>query len=95
MLNTHAQSDFLHFLVRTKESWLLLLTREHYFVKKSSKKSAMNFLLCNRGGIKGIFLLFRKVFNFNQYDFGLVLLSNNLSDKREWHFCVDSLIVDF
>ena len=27
---------------------------------------------CNRGGIQGIFLLFRKVFNIDQYDFRLI-----------------------
>ena len=43
----------------------------------------MNLPLCNRGGIQGIFLLFRKVFNIDKYDFELVLLSNSLLDKRE------------
>ena len=32
--------------------------------------------------MQGIFLLFRKVFNIDQYDFWLALGSNNLSDKQ-------------
>ena len=82
------QSDLHVFLVRTEESLLLLLTGAHSFEKKSLKSSAFSFKsminlpLCNRGGVEDIFLLFRKVFNIGQYDFGLVLLSNSLSDRR-------------
>lgn len=41
----------------------------------------------NRGGgeRQGIFLVFKNIFNVEQDDPGLVLLSNNLSDKREWY----------
>ena len=83
------KSDLHVFLVRTEGSSLSLLTREHSFIKKSFKSSAfslkpvINLPLCNRGGKQGIFLIFRKVFNIDQYDFGLVLLSNSLSDRRE------------
>ena len=33
--------------------------------------------------MQDIFLLFKKVFNIERNAFGLVLLSNTLSDKRE------------
>ena len=77
------------FLVRIKGPLLLLLTREYCLVKKSlmslafSLKSMISLPLCNRGGIQGIFLLFRKVFNIDQYCLGLVLLSNSLLYRRE------------
>ena len=57
------ESDLYVFLVRNKGSLLLLLTREHCFVKKSLKspafslKSIINLLLYNR-----------KVFNIDQYN---------------------------
>ena len=41
----------------------------------------MNLSSCNNGGI-GIFLLFKNVFNIDQYDFGLVAVSDNFLDKR-------------
>ena len=87
--NSTDESDLHVFLVRTEGSLLLLLTREHCLEKKSLKSSAfslksmMKLPLCNRGGMLGIFLLFRKVFNIDQYDFGLVLLYNSLSERRE------------
>ena len=83
------KQSLARFLVRTEGSSLVLLTKEHCFAKKSLKNSAfslkymLNLSLCNRGGTQGIFLLFKKVFNIYQYDFGLVLLSNSLSDRRE------------
>ena len=40
--------------------------------------------------MQAIFLLFRNVFHINQYGFGLVLLSNSLSDRCEEYFCLDS-----
>ena len=39
------------------------------------------FQFCCDSGIQGIFLLFRNVFNKEQYNFGLVLGSNTFSDK--------------
>ena len=62
-----------------------------------SLKSIMNLSLCivHWVGIQGIFLLFRKVFNVDQYDFGLVLLSNSLSDRRNFYFSLDSSVVAF
>ena len=87
--NSTVESDWHVFLVRTEGSLLLSLTREHCLVKKSLKSSAfslksmINLPLCNSGGIQGIFLLFRKVFNIGQYNFGFILLSNSLLDRRE------------
>ena len=40
-------------------------------------KSMMNLFSCSNGGIQGIFLLFRNVFNIDHYDFGLVAGSNS------------------
>ena len=40
-----------------------------------------NLFSCHDSGIQGIFLLFRNVFNKDQYNFGLVLGSNTFSDK--------------
>ena len=54
----------------------------------------INLSSCNRDGIQGILLLFRKSLNINLYNFGLVLPSNNLSDRHEY-FRLDSLIVFF
>ena len=73
-------------LVRTEESSLLLLTREHCLVRKSLKSSALksmiNLSLCHRGGIQGSFLLFKKAFNSDQYDLGLVLISDGLLNRH-------------
>ena len=80
--------DSCVFLVRVTGSSLLLLTIEHWLAKKLLKilafslKSVTNLSWCSSGGMQGIFLLFRKVFNIDQYDFWLVLGSNSLWDKR-------------
>ena len=77
MLKTQLMKVTDTFLLRTERSLLLLSEREHCLVKKSLKSSAYsiksmtNLPLCNRGGMQGIFLLFRNVFNIDQYDFGL------------------------
>ena len=42
----------------------------------------MNLSLCNNGGIEGIFLLFKNVFNTDLSDFRLVIGSDNFLDKR-------------
>ena len=74
------------FLIRTEGSLRLLLTTEHCFAKKSLKSSdfslkfMINLPLCNKGEVQGIFLLFRKTLNIDQYDFGLVLLSNSFDN---------------
>ena len=87
--NSTDRNDLHVFLRRTEGSLLLLLTREYCFEKKSlrssafSWKSMMSLPLCRRGGIQGIFLLFRNVFNIDQDNFGIVLLSNSISDRRE------------
>ena len=39
---------------------------------------------------QGIFWSFRKVFESDQYDFGLVFLSKSCSDKLEQYFYLDS-----
>ena len=63
---------------------LLLLKREHWFTKKwlnnsaFSLKSVTNLFSWKRGGMQGIFLLFKNVFNIDQYVFGLVRGSANL-----------------
>ena len=41
-------------------------------------KSVINLLPWKFGGITGIFLLFKNVFNMDQYVLGLVLRSNNI-----------------
>ena len=67
---------------------LQVLIREHCFAKKVLNisafllKSMINLFSCSNGEIRGIFLLFRNIFNIDQYDFGLVAGSNNLLDKR-------------
>ena len=72
------------FFVRITGRSLLLLTLEHWLAKKLLKilafslKSVTNLSWCSSGGMQGIFLLFRKVFNIDQYDFWLVLGSNSL-----------------
>ena len=99
--NSSDESDLPVFLVRAKGNLLLLLAREHCFVKKSLKnpvfslKSMINLQLYNRGEMQGICLLFRKVLNIDQYKFGLVLLSNSLSDRCESYFSLDSSVVAF
>ena len=57
-------------VVGIKGILLLLLTREHFLVKKPSKSSVFslkpmsNLPLCNRSGTQGIFLSFRKVLSY-------------------------------
>ena len=64
-------------------SSLLLLSIEHWLAKKLLKilalslKSVTNLSRSSSGGIQGIFVLFRKVFNIDQYDCWLVLGSNS------------------
>ena len=76
------------FCVRVTRSSLLLLTIEHWLAKKLLKvlafslKSVANLSWCSSGGMQGIFSLFRKIFNIDQYDFWLVLGSSKLRDKR-------------
>ena len=53
---------------------------EHCFIKKVFIIMT-NLFSCHDSGIQGIFLLFRNVFNKDQYNFGLVLGSNTFSDK--------------
>ena len=80
--------DSCVFSVRITGSSLLLLTIEYWLAKKllkilaSSLKSVTDLSWCSSGGMQGIFLPFRKVFNIDQYDFLLVLGSNSLWDKR-------------
>ena len=63
---------------------LLLIKGEHCLEKWELKisafclKSVIYLLSWKIGGITDIFLLFRKVFNMDQYVLGLVLGSNNL-----------------
>ena len=62
----------------------LFLAIEHWSAKKLLKtlgfslKSVTNLSWCSSGEMQGIFLLFRKVFNIDQYDFWFVSGSNNL-----------------
>ena len=71
--------DLCVFFVRVPRSSLLFVTIEHWSAKKLLKilafslKSVTNLSWCSSGGMQGIFLLFRKVFNIDQYDFWLVL----------------------
>ena len=57
---------------------LLLLKREHWFTKKwlnnsaFSLNSVMNLFSWKKGGMQGIFLLFKNVSNIDQYVFGLM-----------------------
>ena len=70
--------------VRVVGSSLLLLTIEHWSAEKLLKKlafslkSVTNLSWCSSGGMQAIFLLFRKVFNIDQYDFWFFLGSINL-----------------
>ena len=63
---------------------LLLLKREHWFPKKRLNNPAfslitvMNIFSWKTGGMQGIFLILRNVFNIDQYVFGLVRGSTNL-----------------
>ena len=63
---------------------MLFLTIEHWSATKLLKtlafslKSITNLSWCSSVGMQGIFLLFKKVFNIDQYDFWLVLGSNSL-----------------
>ena len=43
-----------------------------------SLKSVTNLSWCSSGGMQGVFLLFRKIFNIDQYGFWFALGSNNL-----------------
>ena len=87
--NSTVENDWHVFLVRIEGNLLLLSTREHCLVKKSSKSlalslnSVINLPLCNRGGMQGIFLLFKKVFKIDQYGFGDVLQSNSLLGRPD------------
>ena len=71
-------SDLLVSFARLLGKTLLLFNRVHWFAKKVLKSSAfslkfvINLFSWNRGGIQGIFLLFRKVFKMDQYVFELV-----------------------
>ena len=66
------------------EFLLLLIKVVHCLEKWELKilafcvKSVINLLSWKTGGIMGIFLLFKNVFNMDQYVFGLVLGSKNL-----------------
>ena len=42
----------------------------------------INLFSCSNGGIQEIFLLFRNIFNIDQYDFGLVVGSDSFLDER-------------
>ena len=85
--NSTVKSNWHVFLLRTDKSFLLLLTRDHCLVKKPLKSSAFflkfltNLPLCKRWNTT--FFLFRKVFNVDQYNFGLILPSNSVLDRRE------------
>ena len=65
----------------------LLLKREHRTTQKwlnnsaFSLKSVTNLFSSKRGSMQGIFLLFKNVFNIDQYVFGLVRGSANLHDN--------------
>ena len=78
----------MFFFVRVTGSSLSLRAIEHWLAKKLFKilafslKLVTNLSWCSSGGMQGIFLLFRKVFKIDQYDFWLVLGSNSLLDKR-------------
>ena len=72
--NSTDENDLHVFLVRTEGCLLLYLQENTALSSAFSLKSMMNLPLCNRGGMQDIFLLFRKIFNIDQYDFGLVFL---------------------
>ena len=89
------------FFVRVAGSSLLFVTIEHWSAKKLLKilafslKLVTNLSWCSSGEMQGIFHLFRQVFNIDQYDFWLVLGSNNLWDKLVWYRFLDSSIKEF
>ena len=76
--------DSFDFLGHSNGILLLLITGVHCLEQWELKisafclKSVINLLLWKIGGITGIFLLFKNVFNMYQYVLGLVLGSNNL-----------------
>ena len=79
-----------------RDSWpLQVFIWEHCFTKKVLNissfllKSIINLFSCSNGGIQGILLSFRNVFNIDQYDFGLVAGSNSLLNKRAYYLCLD------
>ena len=71
-------SDLLVIFPRLLDKTLLLFSRVHWFAKKVLKslafslKFVINLFSWNRGGMQGIFLLFRKVLKMDQYVFKLV-----------------------
>ena len=69
-------------VVRVAENSLLFLTMEHWsateLLKILALKSVTNLSRCSSGRMQVSFLLFRKVFNIDQYDFWLVLGSASL-----------------
>ena len=75
-----------------------MIRREHWFTKKwlnnlaFSLKSVMNFFSWKRGGTQGTFLLFKNVFNMDQYFCGLERGSANLIDNLVQYFSFDSSI---
>ena len=81
-------SDPRVFIIKIVGRTLLVFIREHCFAKKALNisafllKSMINLFSCSNGGIQGIFLLFRNVFNIDQYDLGLVAGSDSFLDKR-------------
>ena len=78
----------MSFFVKIVERSLQVFIRKHCFVKKVLNISAfllnsmISLFSCSNGGIQGIFLLFKKVFNIGQDDFGLVAGSDSFLDKR-------------
>ena len=70
--------------MRVAGSSLLFVAIEHWSTEKLLKiltfslKSVTNLSWCISGRVQGIFLLFRQVFNIDQYDFWLALGSNYL-----------------
>ena len=66
-------SDLLVSFARLLGKTLLLFNRVHWFAKKVLKSSAfslkfdINLFSWNRGGVQGIFLLFRKAFKINHF----------------------------
>ena len=81
-------SDSWVFFVKVVWRSVQVFIREHYFAKDVLNisafllKSMINLFSYSKVGIQGIFLLFRNIFNIDQYDFGLVTGSNKILDKR-------------
>ena len=73
--------------LRVAVSSLLFLTMEHWSAKELLKilafslTSVTNLSQCSSGRMQATFLLFRMVFNIDQYDFWLVFGSTNLWEK--------------